>query len=414
MNEESEDETIAESKQIEKEASRNLYVLWFGVFMAGMGFSAIMPFLPLYIADLGTFSKPVLNLLSSSIFAITFVMTAIISPIWGKLADKYGRRPMILRASLGMAIVIALMAFVTNVWELMALRALQGLCGGFISNSTALVATQTPRKKAGRALGILVTGQTSGTLLGPLLGGFIASWVGYRGSFIMTGSLLFLAFILCLFLVTESHKPGEYISKKGEEVDPHPFRNLPNKNLIFGLFLTSSVIQIVNTGIDPIMALFVREINQTNFATTMLVGIIAALPGVSTIFWAPRFGKLGDKYGPQYLMIGGFIFAFCVQLPTAFVSSVFLLMLFRFFIGISDAAMMPQINSLLTKSVPSDMISRIFSYNQSFMSMGNVIGPIIGGLVATMFGYQGVFISGAIFILINFLHYLTTTKSIRK
>ncbi|GAB2026001.1 MFS transporter [Lactovum odontotermitis] len=408
------DDLEKEEKQNEREATRNLYILWFGVFMAGMGFSAIMPFLPLYIADLGHFSKPVLNLLASTTFAITFVMTAIISPIWGKLADKYGRRPMILRASLGMAIVIALMAFVTNVWQLMLLRALQGLCGGFISNSTALIATQTPRDKAGRALGILVTGQTAGNLLGPLLGGVIAAAVGYRGSFLMTGSLLFLAFLLCLFFVTESHKPGEASDKSDQPADAHPFRHLNNKSLIFGLFLTTTVIQIVNTGINPIMALFVQEINHTNWSTTLLVGIIAALPGISTIIAAPRFGKLGDKIGPQYLLIGGFVFAFCVQVPTAFVGSVFLLMVFRFLIGVSDATMLPQINSLLTKSVPSEMISRIFAYNQSFSSIGNVIGPMVGGVVATMFGYRGVFLSGALFILVNFIHFLTTTKEIRK
>jgi DHA1 family multidrug resistance protein-like MFS transporter len=112
--------------------------------------------------------------------------------------------------------------------------------------------------------------------------------------------------------------------------------------------------------------------------------------------------------------MGGFVFAFCVQVPTAFVGSVFLLMIFRFLIGVSDATMLPQINSLLTKSVPSEMISRIFAYNQSFSSIGNVIGPMIGGVVATVFGYRGVFLSGALFILINFLHFLTTTKQIRK
>ena len=163
------------TKKTTSEAQKNLIVLWFGVFIAGMGFSAFMPFLPLYIEQLGHFSTSVLNLLSSITFAISFVMTALISPYWGKLADKYGRKPMLLRASLGMAIVISLMACVTNVWELILLRALQGFFGGFISNATALIATQTPKAKAGRALGIIVTGTTSGQLIGPLLGGIIAS-----------------------------------------------------------------------------------------------------------------------------------------------------------------------------------------------------------------------------------------------
>ncbi|MFC4651772.1 MFS transporter [Lactococcus nasutitermitis] len=395
----------------EKEAKRNLFVLWFGVFMAGVGFSAFMPFLPLYIEQLGHFNTSTLNTFSSITFAVTFVMTAIISPVWGKLADKYGRRPMLLRASLGMAIVIAAMAFVTNVWELIALRAIQGLFGGFISNATALIATQTPKNKAGKALGIIVTGTTSGQLIGPLIGGIIASAFSYRGTFLITGALLFLVFILTFIAVTETHKPSA--SSKISTEDPHPFKHLANKNLLIGMFLTTTVIQIVNTSINPIMALFVREINHTHWSTTLLVGIVAAMPGISTIIAAPRFGKLGDKIGPQYVLMGGFVLAFLVQVPTAFVSSIFLLMFFRLMIGISDATMLPQINSLLTKSVPREMTSRIFAYNQSFSSIGNVIGPIVGAVIANIFGYRGIFISGAIFIALNFIHFLTTTKEMR-
>ncbi|PCS00355.1 MFS transporter [Lactococcus fujiensis] len=394
---------------IEAEANRNLVVLWFGVFITGMGFSAFMPFLPLYIEQLGNFSTDTLNILSSVTFAISFVMTAIISPYWGKLADKYGRKPMLLRASLGMAIVISLMAFVTNVWQLIILRALQGLFGGFISNATALIATQTPKNKAGRALGIIVTGTTSGQLIGPLLGGIISSAFSYRGTFLITGSLLFIVFILVLIAVTENHKPSDFIQGNTKK-DPHPFKHLANKNMLIGMFITTMVIQIVNTSINPIMALFVREINHSNVSTTLLVGIIAALPGISTIIAAPRFGKLGDKIGPQYVLIAGFILAFFVQIPTAFVSSILLLMLLRFMIGISDATMLPQINALLTKSTPSEMTSRIFAYNQSFMSMGGVIGPLMGAIVANIWGYRGIFITGAIFILINFVHFLTTLK----
>ncbi|MDR0199923.1 MAG: MFS transporter [Streptococcaceae bacterium] len=400
-----------EQAKIAREASHNLFTLWFGVFMAGVGFSAIMPFLPLYIAQLGHFNKSTLNILSSVTFAVTFIMTAIISPVWGRLADKYGRRPMLLRASLGMAIVIGTMAFVTQVWELVALRAFQGLFGGFISNATALIATQTPKEKAGRALGILVTGTTSGQLMGPLIGGIIASVVGYRGSFLFTGTLLFLAFLLTVFLVTETHKPGELIDEKEK---PASFKTLQNKNLLIGLFLTTTVIQLVNTSINPIMALFVREINHTNWPTTLIVGIVAAMPGISTIIAAPRFGKLGDKIGPQYVMMAGFGLAFLVQGATAFAGTVFILMGLRFMIGISDATMLPQINSMLTKNAPSEMISRIFAYNQSFASMGNVVGPIVGAFVANIWGYRGIFISGAIFIAINFMHYLTTIRELKK
>lgn len=401
-----------ENFNTEAEAKRNLFVLWFGVFIAGIGFSAFMPFLPLFIEQLGHFNTSTLNILSSTTFAISFVMTAIISPYWGKLADKYGRKPMLLRAALGMAIVIGLMGAVTNVWELIILRALQGLCGGFISNATALIATQTPKEKAGRALGIIVTGTTSGQLIGPLVGGVIASAFSYRGTFFITGILMLIIFLLTLFAVTETHKPSENTASEDKE-KPHSFKDLSNKNMLTGMFITTMVIQIVNTSINPIMALFVRQINHTNWSTTLLVGIIAALPGVSTIIAAPRFGKLGDKIGPQYVLMSGFILAFLVQVPTAFVSSIFLLMFLRLMIGISDATMLPQINSLLTKSTPREMTSLIFAYNQSFMSIGGVVGPLVGAVVANLWGYRAIFLTGALFIAVNFIHFLTTIKEMK-
>ena len=396
-----------------KEAKRNLFVLWFGVFMVGVGFSSIMPFLPLYIEDLGHFDTTTLNIFSSVTFAITFVMTALISPLWGRLADKYGRRPMLHRASLGMALVISAMAFVTNVWQLMFLRALQGIFGGFISNAIALIATQTPKEKAGKALGIIATGTTSGQLAGPLIGGVIASTFSYRDSFLLTGGLLFLVFLLTLFAVTEKHTPRENLDHT-KSVQKLSFKNLPDKDFLFGLFLTTTVIQVVSTSINPIMALFVREINHTNWSITLLVGIVAAMPGIATIIAAPQFGKLGDKIGPHYILGAGFILAFLVQVPTAFVSSVFVLMFLRFLIGISDATMLPQINSLLSKSAPREMTSRVFAYNQSFASIGNVIGPLIGALVANLFGYRAIFLSGALFIALNFWHFLSTTKNLRQ
>ncbi|MEA4829753.1 MAG: MFS transporter, partial [Enterococcus thailandicus] len=153
---------------------RNLLVLWFGTFMAGIGFSLVMPFMSLYIDTLGHYSTAQLNFWSGLTFSSTFLVTTIISPWWGKLADQKGRKLMLLRASLGMAVVIALMGCVSNVYQLVGLRLLQGIFSGYISNATALVATGTPKEKSGQVLGTLATGSVTGTLLGPLLGGISA------------------------------------------------------------------------------------------------------------------------------------------------------------------------------------------------------------------------------------------------
>lgn len=165
---------------------QNLVVLWFGNFMAGVAFSLIMPFMSLYIDTLGDFSAAQLSMWSGLTYSITFLVTAIISPWWGKIADRRGRKLMLLRASLGMAIVLGAMGLVQNVYELIALRLLQGVFSGYISNSNALIATSAPQEKSGQALGTLTTGTVSGTLLGPLLGGVVAEMTGYRTTFFIT------------------------------------------------------------------------------------------------------------------------------------------------------------------------------------------------------------------------------------
>ncbi len=182
---------------------KNLIVLWCGTFMAGIAFSLIMPFLSLYIDTLGNFSKDELNFYSGITYSATFLVMAIISPFWGKLADRKGRKLMILRASLGMAIVIGLMGAVTNIYQLIILRLLQGIFSGYVSNSNALIATETPKEHSGKALGILITGNVTGTLFGPLFGGFVAANFGYRITFVITGVILLIVFLLSVFLFTK-------------------------------------------------------------------------------------------------------------------------------------------------------------------------------------------------------------------
>ena len=186
---------------------RNLAVLWFGTFMAGIGFSEVMPFLSLYVDSLGHFTHNELSLYSGLAFAASYLVTAIASPLWGKLADRTGRKLMLVRASAGMAIVFILMGLVTNVWQLIGLRLLQGVFSGYISNANALIATQVPKRKSGQALGTLVTGNVSGALLGPLLGGTLASFFSYRVTFFITGALFVGVFLVTTLMVHEDFKP---------------------------------------------------------------------------------------------------------------------------------------------------------------------------------------------------------------
>lgn len=378
---------------------KNLFVLWFSVFVTGMAFSEIMPFMSLYVDTLGQFTKGQLNLYAGLIFSVTYLVSAIVSPIWGKMADRYGRKPMILRASLGMALIIGAMGLVTNIWELFILRFIQGIFSGYVSNANALIATETPKEKSGMALGTLMAGLTGGNLLGPLLGGFLASTFSYRITFIVTGILLLLVFIFSLLFVHErDFKP---VAKKKLASAKGVIKVLKDPQMIFGMLLTTLIIQATNNSITPIISLYVRELMHHSGDVTLVSGIVAAVPGIATMLAAPKLGQLGDRIGTERILTIGFILAICFFIPTAFITNVWELGILRFLIGISDAAMIPQVQTLLAKNTPIEVTGRIFSWNQSFQNLGNVVGPLLGAVVSGFFDYSGVFIATALLVLLN-------------
>lgn len=390
---------------------KNLIVLWCGTFMAGIAFSLIMPFLSLYIDTLGNFSKAELNFYSGITYSATFLVMAFISPLWGKLADRKGRKLMILRASLGMAIVIALMGAVTNVYQLIFLRLLQGVFSGYVSNSNALVATETPKEHSGKALGILITGNVTGTLFGPLFGGFVAANFGYRVTFLITGSILFAVFLLSTFLVHENFVP---VKKSAMKSAKEIFQELPNRRVIIGMLLTTMLIQLGNFSISPILSLYIRQLMHYHGPVTIVSGIIASLPGFSTLIAAPRLGALGDKIGMEKILMFGMLAAAAVYLPMAFAVNVWQLGILRFLIGITNAALLPAVQALLAKDSPASATGRIFSYNQSFQALGNVSGPLVGSVVSGIWNYNSVFISTALIIFLGFFLVRFSVKPTKK
>jgi len=379
---------------------RNLAVLWLGTFIAGMGFSEVMPFLSLYVDDLGTFTKGQLTMYSGVTYAVTFFVIALVSPLWGKLADTKGRKIMLLRSSFGMAIVIGLMGFVSNVWQLIGLRFLQGFFAGYIPNATALIAAETPRAKSGSALGILTTGYVSGNLIGPVLGGILAQVFSIRWTFILTGIFLIIVFILSATLVHEHFTP---ITRDQQEQSGSWLHRVKRPKLILVLLVSTMIIQMGNNSITPIISLYVKQLMNNTGPITLVAGIIAALPGISTLLAAPKLGDYGDRRGTSRVLIFGYVFAVLMYFPQGFVTSIWLLGILRFMIGVSDGALFPAVQTMLTKNSPQELTGTVFSWNQSFQAAGSMFGSLFGGLVANIFNYNGVFIFTAITLLLNFL-----------
>ncbi|MEG1419248.1 MAG: multidrug efflux MFS transporter [Citrobacter sp.] len=377
----------------------NLISVWFGCFFTGLAISQILPFLPLYVSQLGVTSHEALSMWSGLTFSITFLISAIVSPMWGSLADRKGRKLMLLRASLGMAIAILLQAFATNVWQLFLLRGVMGLTSGYIPNAMALVASQVPRDRSGWALSTLSTAQISGVIGGPLMGGFIADHVGLRAVFCITAALLVVSFLVTLFLIKEGVRPT---IKKSERLSGKAvFASLPYPALVISLFFTTMVIQLCNGSIGPILALFIKSMVPDSSNIAFLSGLIASVPGISALISAPRLGKLGDRIGTERILMATLIFAVVLFFAMSWVTTPLQLGVLRFLLGFADGAMLPAVQTLLVKYSSDQITGRIFGYNQSFMYLGNVVGPLMGATVSAMAGFRWVFIATASIVLIN-------------
>ncbi|WP_213131787.1 multidrug efflux MFS transporter [Citrobacter sp. FP75] len=377
----------------------NLISVWFGCFFTGLAISQILPFLPLYVSQLGVTSHEALSMWSGLTFSVTFLISAIVSPMWGSLADRKGRKLMLLRASLGMAIAILLQAFATNVWQLFLLRAVMGLTSGYIPNAMALVASQVPRERSGWALSTLSTAQISGVIGGPLMGGFIADHVGLRAVFCITAALLVVSFLVTLFLIKEGVRPT---IKKSERLSGKAvFASLPYPALMISLFFTTMVIQLCNGSIGPILALFIKSMVPDSSNIAFLSGLIASVPGISALISAPRLGKLGDRIGTERILMATLIFAVVLFFAMSWVTTPLQLGILRFLLGFADGAMLPAVQTLLVKYSSDQVTGRIFGYNQSFMYLGNVAGPLMGATVSAMAGFRWVFIATASIVLIN-------------
>ena len=388
-----------DEKKAYREWRRTFVTLWLGCFMTGLGFSMTMPFLSLYIATLGHFSHWELNVYSGIAFAVTFLAQAIVSPYWGNLADRKGRKLMCLRASLVMTFTIFLTGLANSVWMIIALRLIQGAFSGYVNNATAFMAGETEHGRSGSVMANMMTASVTGNLIGPLIGGTLADLFGFRIPFFITGVMMGMVFLLTLFNTQEHFKANTAkVLKPMKDI----FANLKNTNMIITMFCTTLMVQAALMSVAPIISLLVKDLMGNQGNVSFVSGVVAAMPGFGTLLIASRLGHQMDKTGPIKVLLAGLAFAGIIFIPMFFVTSPWPLAALRFLFGLANAAMLPAVQTILTISVPREAFGRIFSYNQSFQAAGGVIGPLLGSVVSGILGYQSVFLITACMLLFNF------------
>jgi len=366
------------------------------MFVTSVGMSQIAPIMPLYIRQLGIHNISAIEQLSGIAFGVTYIVSAIFSPIWGYAADKIGRKPMLLRASLGMAIVIGSMGLAQNVYQLIGLRILQGAITGYSTACITLIATQTEKEQVGWALGVISTASV-GSLLGPLLGGYLDEFFGLKFTFFLTGGLMLVAFIATFLFVKEEFVPREKKTLSMKEV----WKQLPDSSLIITLFVTSFVLQLAYYSIEPIITVYITQISTNTAHIALISGMAFSASGLACVIAAPRLGKLSDKIGPQKVMLAALIVAGILFIPQAFARNPWQLMGLRFLLGFATAGLVPSINTLLKKITPEALTGRIFGFNISAFYLGGFSGAVVGGQIASHFGIKYVFFCTSGLLLLN-------------
>ena len=367
---------------------RNLWVCVFGSFTTIVAMTLLLPFLPLYVEQLGVSDHAAIVQWSGVAYGATFLTAALFAPLWGRLGDQYGRKLMLIRASLGMAVAMSLIGLSQNVYELVGLRLLAGLLGGYSSGSMVLVATQTPRARTAWALGMMSSGVMAGNLAGPLIGGVLPPLIGIRMTFLAAGVIIFVAFLATVLLIKEEPRPRRHsqVSRKSG------WAGIADKRPVIAMLVTGMLLMLANMSIEPIITVYVAQIVPDAGQVTIVSGLVMSAAALGSILSASRLGKLADKVGHWTVIIGCLLVCACLLIPQAFVTAGWQLIGLRFLMGLSLGGLLPCVATVIRHNVPERNAGGILGYSTSSQYVGQVVGPLAGGFVGGHFGMRAVFL----------------------
>ena len=387
---------------------RNLAVCVCGSFTTIVAMTLMLPFLPLYVQQLGVQSPAAIVQWSGVVYGATFLTAALTAPLWGRLADRYGRKLMLVRASLGMAIVMSLMGSAHTIWQLLILRLAAGLLGGYASGSMVLVATQTPKARCGWAVGMLSSGIMAGNVAGPLLGGLLPALIGIRSTFHAAGAVIFLTFIATVTLLK-----GDTPAARGRARDAATWGSIPDKRPVFAMLVIGMLLMLANMSIEPIITVYVQTL-VAPAQTTFVSGLVMSGAALGSILSASRLGKIADRVGHWNVIIVSLAACAVLLIPQALVTAGWQLVVLRFAMGLALGGLLPCIASVMRHSVPPAVAGTMLGYSTSAQYVGQVAGPLAGGFFGGHFGMRSVFWGTAVLMGLGAVGSAMTRAGIRK
>ncbi len=377
---------------------RTVYISLVCVFCTTFGVSQLAPILPLYFHDLGVQTPEAMSLWSGLATGATYIIVCLAAPFWGRVADKKGRKITLIRSSFGMALCNILIAFQTTPEGVVLIRLVQGLVSGFYSASITLIASESPIERTGWALGLLASANLAGSLIGPLLGGYIADTVGIRNDFIIVGALMGLAGVLATIFIHENYVP----QPNPEKLSIRKLKEqIPEFNSIVALCVASFIYAICIMSLQPVISVYIKGIVPSDTENlAFIAGAVFSAMGIAQLMSSSPLGKLVDKIGPRKVLVVSLIYVGILNIPQAYVSDVYQLAIIRFLQGFGLGGMLPALNTYLSSKTPREFTGQVFSYNQSCLFLGYFLGSVGGASLMAWLGFTTLFwVSGGLFII---------------
>jgi len=382
---------------------RNLWTLSFAVMLSASSYTMVIPFLPLYLLDIGV-SQENVTMWSGVIFSVSFLVGAVMAPYWGRCADKTGKRRMIMRAGFSLAIVYFLGAFVRNPVDLLIVRILQGFANGFVPASMAVVASTVPSDRMGSSLGFMQAALLIGGILGPLLGGSLAHFFGMRLSFIIAAAVIFLTTIAVGLFVTEPENSQVPCQSSISDDLKMAFSNRKLVKMLLLLF----AVQVISMILQPLITLYVAQLQGTMEGVVLTAGIIYSLAGVAGAIAAPTWGRSGQQRGFRKVMSIAFIGAGVFNMGQFFVADIYKFGLLQFCFGFFIVGVFPAINTIIVNCTDKNSQGRIFGLTTTANQLGSMVGPLIGGFISSWIGIRPVFLfTGSALLMIGLIIFLS-------
>ena len=351
------------------------------VFMSA-SYTMLIPFISIFLQRDLLVPEAEVKLWTGAIFSITFLISTVMSPIWGKFSDRHGTKIMAMRASIGLGLVYFLSSIATSPLQMVLIRGFQGFVAGLITVYLTVCSSLVPEEKLGFSLGVINSAQTAGTVLGPLFGGTLATLLGIRASFFTAGLIMIAVSAVYYFCIPDT-KPKPKLKTKTVGLLKRP--------VIRELLSYGCLVRIVMLMIQPVLALYVASLNNNEGNVIFLSGLAFSLVGIASAITSPYWGKWSQQNG----FYRGFVYACFLSAITvalcAVPKSLVWFCVFNFIYGLCYAGPYPILNALVALETPKEEQGEAYGYMFSAQQFGSMFGPLLGGLIATYFAMHTIF-----------------------